>query len=344
VKNETSRRSFLCAALAAAAAAREGRVMFGARNKRDTVMGLLDPAARQDYVPAAFFLHFDDAFHFGQPAVRKHLEYFRHTDMDLLKIQYERTFPPIAAIRRPEDWKAMPSYTLDFYEPVLEAVRGLVKEAGKEALVLVTLYSPFMCAGHSTSLELLTAHLQENPVPVRHALEVITDSLMLFVKECVRIGVDGFYASTQGGEAGRFADPQVFSKYIKPFDLVLMNEMKRSCRFNILHVCDYNGPYADFAPYLDYPGHLVNCNPRLTTKTLTWPEVARMFKRPCMGGLDRHGIIATGSQDQIAAEVSSVLSRSSVPFFLGADCTLPADTKWDNIRAAVAAAHAFRRG
>ena len=81
--------------------------------------------------------------------MQKHLEYFRHTGMDFVKIQYERTFPPIATIKRPEDWRKMPSYPLDFYEPTLSAVGGLVKAAKKEALVLVTLYSPFMCAGHT---------------------------------------------------------------------------------------------------------------------------------------------------------------------------------------------------
>ena len=175
--------------------------MFAAGNKREAMMRLLEKGASQQYVPAAFFIHFDDTFHFGEPAVRKHLDYFRYTDMDFVKIQYERTFPPIASIKRPADWRHMPSYKLDFYEPVLEAVRGLVKEAKKEALVLVTLYSPFMCAGHATSLPLLTAHLQEDPDAVRSGLEAITDSLMLFVKECIRIGVDGFYASTQGGRS-----------------------------------------------------------------------------------------------------------------------------------------------
>jgi len=315
--------------------------MFAERNKRDAMMALLDKGARQDYVPAAFFLHFDPAFHFGQPAVRKHLEYFRHTGMDFVKIQYERTFPPLPEIKRPEDWRKVPSYKLDFYQPVLEAVQGLVTEAKKEALVLVTLYSPFMCAGHATSLPLLTAHLQENPEPVRKGLESITDSLMLFVRECIRLGVDGFYASTQGGEAGRFTDPQVFSRHVKPFDLVLMNEMNRSCPFNILHVCDYNGPYADLSPYLDYPGHVVNCNPQLTTGKLSWKDIARMFKRPCMGGLDRHGVIASGSGEQVGKAAAAALKEATPPFVLGADCTLPADANWDNIRAAVAAAHAF---
>ncbi len=88
------------------------------------MLSLLDTGARQTYVPAAFFIHFDEAHHFGPPAVQKHLEYFRYTGMDFVKIQYERTFPPIPAIKRPEDWRKMPSYPLDFYEPTLSAVGG----------------------------------------------------------------------------------------------------------------------------------------------------------------------------------------------------------------------------
>ena len=317
--------------------------MLAAKNKRDAMLALLDRNARQEYIPAAFFIHFDKSCHFGQPAVEKHLEYFRYTNMDFVKIQYERTFPPIPEIKRPEDWRKMPSYKLDFYGPELEAVHGLVKAARKEALILVTLYSPFMCAGHTASLPLLTAHLQENPDSVRAGLEIITHSLMLFVKECIRLGVDGFYASTQGGEIGRFQDPRIFREYIKPSDLVLMSEINRSCAFNILHVCDYHGQYADLSVYLDYPGHAVNCNPKLSTGRLTWGEIAKMFGRPCMGGLDRHGTIVSGSKEEIEKAVAEVLSDASAPFVLGADCTLPKDVRWENIRAAISAAHAFRR-
>ena len=339
--HSTSRRAFLSSVLGATAVAAAGGAAAVATNKRDAVLALLDRNVRQRYVPAAFFIHFDKADHFGQPAVQKHLDYFRYTGMDFVKIQYELLFPPIPAIRRPEDWKTMPSYPLAFYEPMLTAVDGLVKAAKKEALVLMTLYSPFMCAGHTTSLPLVTSHLEQDPEPVRKGLEAITGSLMRFVKECVRLGVDGFYASTQGGEAGRFRDSAVFTRHIKPFDLVLMDEMKRSCPFNILHVCDYNGPYADFTPLLDYPGHVVNCNPVLTGRTLTWSEVASMFGRPCMGGVDRHGRIVGGSEADIRRIVADALGQASRPFILGADCTLPSDISWDNIRTAIAAAHAY---
>jgi uroporphyrinogen decarboxylase len=312
-------------------------------NKRDAVLAVLDKSHPQPYVPAAFFLHFDEAYHFGSAAVEKHLEYFRRTGMDFLKIQYERTFPTIPTIKRPEDWKTMPSYPLGFYEGQLAAVDGLVKAAKKEALVLITLYSPFMCAGHSTSLPLLTEHLQQDPEAVKKGFEAITSSLMRFVRECVRLGVDGFYASTQGGEANRFRDASLFTRYIKPYDIELMSEMKRTCQFNILHVCDYNAPYADFSAFADYPGHVVNCNPQLAARTLTWKEVARVFGgRPCMGGLDRHGIIAKGSARDIAREVDRVLAEAPRPFIIGADCTVPSEVSWDSLKAAIEAAHAHK--
>ncbi len=312
-------------------------------NKRDALLGLLDINSHQEYIPAGFFIHFEESFRLGPAAVEKHLEYFRFTGMDFVKIQYERNFPQISTIKTPEDWGKMPFYKLDFYEPQLEAVKGLVKEAKRDALILVTLYSPFMCAKHSTKADLVTAHLQENPETVKKGLEVITDSLMLFVKECVRLGVDGFYASTQGGEVGRFQNPGIFLNYIRPYDLVLMNEVNRSCLFNILHVCDYNGPYEDFSPFLDYPGHIVNCNPQLTTGQLSWKEIAEMFHRPCMGGLDRHGVIVNGTKEAIENAVKDELGRATHPFVLGADCTLPGDVPWINIRTAITAAHDFRK-
>jgi uroporphyrinogen decarboxylase len=309
-------------------------------NKRDLVLSLLDPASVPERTPAAFFLHFDPADHFGQASVEKHLEYFRATDMDFIKIQYERNFPKIEAIQRPEDWFKMPAYGLDFFEPQLKAVEGLVQAAKAEALVLVTLYSPFMCAGQTTSDELVTAHIKEDPEAVIRGMEVITSSLMRFVKECIRLGVDGFYMSTQGGEAGRFPDRKLFDECVRPFDLDLMLEADASCIFNVLHVCDYRLPYSDLTPYVDYPGQIVNASLELTSGRTTPQEVAALFDRPFMGGLDRLAILATGSPTQAKTAAEAVLQSAPERFVLAADCTVPSTTPWGNLRAAIDAAHA----
>jgi len=308
-------------------------------NKRDAVLSLLDPSQKPEYIPAAFFLHFDPAYHRGQAAVDKHLEYFRYTGMDFVKIQYEHTFPRIPEIQKPEDWAKMPYYPLDFYEEPLRVVEGLMKAAKPEALVILTLYSPFMLAGQVAGAETVTKHIRQNPEAVKKGMEIITASLMGFVKQCIRLGLDGFYTSSQGNEDGRFNDPALFDQCIRPYDLALMKEINTACLFNILHICDYHLPYRDLTPFLDYPGHIVNASLELTGGPISAQEVSRMFGRPFMGGLERKGVITSGSPKQIRQAVESAIQSAPERYILGADCTVPSDTPWDNLRLAISIAH-----
>jgi uroporphyrinogen decarboxylase len=230
----------------------EERLML--MNKRDTMLSLINDAASPEYIPAAFFLHFDSAYHQGQAAIEKHLEFFHATGMDFVKIQYEQSFPASTPIRKPEDWAHAPLCSEEFFEAPIHVVEGLVKAAKSEAMVIVTLYSPFMWAAHLADI---TNHLKENPEAAKKGLEIMTEDVLTLVRGCKRVGVDGFYASSQGGEAFRFHDTNIFQKYIKPTDLAVWDELS-SCSFNILHICDYEGGYDDLTPFLDYPGHVVN--------------------------------------------------------------------------------------
>ena len=308
-------------------------------NKRDVIFDLLDSSKTPATIPAGFFLHFDPVFQRGQNAVDKHLEFFRHTGMDFVKIQYEQVFPQIAEIQKPQDWAKMPSYGLDFYENQLQVVEGLVKAAKREAVVVITLYSPFMCACHTTSDALVTQHINENPDAVKLGMQAITASLMRFVKACIQLGVEGFYSSTQGGEAGRWADPTRFDQCIRPYDLALMNQANASCPFNILHVCDYQRSYDDISRFVDYPGQVVNSSLEVGGQLLSARQVAQMFGRPYMGGLLRKGVIATGTKEAIRSAVKAAIADAPGRFILGADCTVPGETPWENLRTAIETAH-----
>jgi uroporphyrinogen decarboxylase len=312
-------------------------------DKRDIMMGIAGRKPQPGYVPAAFFLHFDGQYHRGQSAVDRHLEYFRATGMDFLKIQYEHPYPKLPGVRRPADWATIDVPNADHYREPLEVISGIVKSAKKDALVVVTLYSAFMHAGHATSAELLTEHLRDDPSSTAKGLMRIAESVLLFVRECVKRGVDGFYMSTQGGEAGRFRDPSTFARFISPSDLVVMDEIQKTCVFNILHVCDYHAAYDDLSPYRAYPGHAVNCGTRLGSRTMTPREIASLFGRPFMGGMDRHGILVTGTKEQIRSEARSVCAAAPPLFVLGADCTVPSDISWENLETAIDEAHGSGR-
>lgn len=317
---------------------RAGGVQSPRPNKRALMSSWLEGHGPAGYAPAAFFLHFDPAFHRGQPAVDKHLEYFRQTDMDFVKIQFELPFPVRAEIVRPADWRKMPLYREDFYAPQLDVVKGLVKAAKKDALIVMTVYSPFMCADQTSKA--MIQHLKDDPDSVGKGLDVITDSLTIFVKACIAAGVDGFYASTQGGETSRFGNTPVFRDHIKTHDLALMREMQRGTTFNIVHVCDYVAPYADPAPFVDYPGQVVNAPLAFGGRKYAPKELGAIFKRPYMGGMDRHGVLATGTSAEIVRTTQDVLAQAPPRFILGADCTVPSDIPWSNLQTAIATAHA----
>jgi uroporphyrinogen decarboxylase len=311
-------------------------------NKRDTLLRLTKDQIPPDTIPAAFFMHFDPIYHKGQSAIDKHLEFFRYTGMDFVKIQYEQGYPPAPPIQKPEDWARLPRASEDFFDAPVKIVEGLVKAVKGEALVIMTLYSPFMWASHLGGRANLANHLKENPDAVKKGLEITTENVLTLVRACKRAGIDGFYASSQGGEAFRFEDRNTFSEYIKPTDLAVWDELE-SCVFNILHICDFEMPYDDLTPFLDYPGQVVNCSLKLGDRTLSPKEISEMFGKPFMGGIERKGVIATGSLEEIRREAEGVLSAAPERFILAADCTVPSDTPWNHLKTAIDAAHNYRK-
>lgn len=310
-----------------------------ALTKRDRMMKWLAGEVIKDHTPAAFFIHFDTDHKLGKAAAEEHIKYFRATNMDFAKIQYEQEMPKVDFIKKPTDWAKWTPPGIEFYQPQLEAVKGILKELKKEALVIMTLYSPFMSAGHAATKEVLISHLGENPDAVTIGLDRMVESQMQFVNECIKLGVDGFYMSTQGSETNQLTDPSIFTKYIKPTDLVAMKKAQSECIFNILHVCDYHAPYSTYDTVLDYPGHVVNCNPKTTNTTFTWQQIKNMFGRPVMGGIDRHGVINNDSMQEVYLEINQVLQQAPDQFILGADCTLPGTTDWKKIRSMIDKAH-----
>ncbi|MBE0409898.1 MAG: hypothetical protein IBX69_09215, partial [Anaerolineales bacterium] len=255
-----------------------------------------------------------------------------------VKVQYEQIPPPTRPIRDPQDWQNAPRYSQEFFEPTIAVVKGLVKALKKEALVILTVYSPFMWAVHLTDETTFDEHLRVYPDNVKQGIQIMTENVINLVRGCMRVGVDGFYVSTQGGEGHRYGGTEAFSQIIKPSDLAVWDEI-RSCDFNILHICDYEGGYEDLTPFLDYPGQVVNCSLQVGNRTFTPAEAAGFFKRPFMGGLERKGVIARGSLEEIRREVNRILEQASEGFILAADCTVPNNTPWENLRVAVETAH-----
>jgi uroporphyrinogen decarboxylase len=310
-------------------------------NKREKTLAVLDQSKPNEYVPAAFFLHFHDKL--GQGAIDSHLQFFRATNMDFVKVQYEIVVPHLENIQSPEDWANIPVYKKDFFEPQLAVIEALAKELKTEALILPTVYSPLTLALQTVGRNTLE-HIKQDPDATAKGLRNITESIVNYINEAIRRGADGFYISTQGGNSRFFGDGPLFEKAVAPYDKTVSQEASDKALLNILHICDYGESYyTQISKFVSYPGSIINVpNVLLDGSPVNLKEVQDTFHRPVMGGLDRLGVLAKGTEEEAKAAVDKVLSEAPANFILGADCTVPGDVPYPKLRAVIDYAHDWR--
>lgn len=314
-----------------------------AKSKRDRVIEVLEMAKAPAYVPAAFFMHFGVK---GEPSVKAHLDHFRNTGMDFVKIQFDEqrlSLPPNIEVKTPADWAKFPILPEEWFEPTLALLKALVKEAKAEALIIQTLYSPYQLAKQAVGWQTLVEHVRQDAEAVCRGMENVTLSLINFVQAAARLGVDGFYTCAQGGETNRVADRALFNRAIKNYDVLLYKHVSQLAPYNFLHICDYDGTYQEFAPrFQDYPGKVVNVPLAADGQPLGLQKAAALFQRPIMGGLDRHGVLSKGTPEEVRKATLEVLQEAPANFILGADCTVDAKIPLENLQMAVRTAHEFR--
>jgi uroporphyrinogen-III decarboxylase len=316
-----------------------------ALSKKDKVIELLSGKAPQTYVPVGLFMHFDYSKYNGD-MIKTHLAYCDYVDMDFIKVQYEYLFTQQNVPNTPADWKNVRRLPSGFFDKQLAVVRGCVEGAQQRGIpCIATLYSALMCAGHGCGGDDKVArHLLENPVEVKKGLDIINEDVKLFARECVKLGVDGFLACTQGGENNKIYPPATFVNYIKPVDLDGFSVIT-GCSTNILHICDYLGQYDGLLPFKDYPGLAVNGNLVLKNAPITASDFYDLFdgKKVFMGGLDKTGIInQAGKSQAIVNEINKVITEGPNRMMLGAQCTIGnSQTVWDNVKLAVTTAHTY---
>lgn len=309
------------------------------KNKRELVLSVLDQSKPNQYVPAAFFLHFDNKL--GAKAVQDHIDFFRATNMDIVKIQYEVVVPRLD-IQKGADLKNIPVYDKDFFEPQLSVIEDLADELADEALIFPTVYSPLALL-HQTVGDRYVELVKSDPDAAKVALGNLTQSIINYITAARERGADGFYVSSQGGDEKTFGKSKIFTEVIRPFDKKVSEVANEIAPINILHICDYGSSYKTIDDYADYPASIINPPIHVGEGSLDLKHVQEVFRRPVFGGLDRLGVISKGSLEEAKAEVDKVLENAPDNFILGADCTVPSDTDYDKLRAVIDYVHTWRQ-
>lgn len=314
-------------------------------NKRERILQVLDQSRPNQYVPAAFFLHFQDKL--GYKAVEAHREFYRATNMDFVKVFYEISVPQLN-IQKGSDWAKVPVYDEAFFEPQIQVIEDLAKDFKNEALILPTVYSPLALAyqtigsGNEDKVKKLA---DEDPVAFGKAIENLAKSLSNYIRAAARRGADGFYVSSQGGD-GNSLSPKVWTNYVRRWDKYVSEVANEVGELNILHVCDYHTPFKNaeaLYAYNDYPASIINVPLNFSDGSkLNLKEAQQRFGRPIFGGLERLGVVSKGTVAEAKAAVDAVLADAPQNFILGADCTVPSDTDYDKLREVIDYAHNWR--
>ncbi len=304
-----------------------------------------------DYVPSGFSLHFDPSLH-GTPAeIAAHLDFFAETDTDLQKIMNENLVPDFGPVTAPEDWKSLGSFSPNaaFIQNQLEFTKRLLDQSDPDAYSLGTLHGIVASSihpiehryGYVSVRKLQCEHLRCGKPYLLDAMKRITDALCNLAEGYARAGVDGLYFASLGGESHYFTDAE-FEAYIAPLDIQTMRAGHEAGLDIFLHCCKDGlvmERYQKYAPFSDVINWGTYENPKypLECGRELFPGVT------LMGGISnaKSGPLHCGTPDQIVGEVQSVLNTMGTDgFILGADCTLPSDTPYQNIRIA---AHATRQ-
>ena len=316
-------------------------------NKKERVRAAIS-GKDVDYIPCGFWFHFPEDQFFGDKAVKAHLDFYRKTDVDILKIMNEGLYELDIKIEKASDWLKIRPMSLksSFYQNELDVVKNVLDRIGDQVYTLITVHGVYASAFHTfkhpdgrfARNNMVETHIMENPEAVTQGLKTIAESLTAFARECLCLGIDGIYYGALGGESYRSFSGELFEQVVKPNDLFVLNALKKEKGEVFVHICK---DQVNFEPYAHYPGDVFNW--AIYDNDLSFEQGRKFFKKTVLGGLDdRSGVMVDGTKEEIQDEVKKMISRfGKEGFILGADCTLPTDIPIENICAAIEAARSM---
>lgn len=308
--------------------------------KKQRVLAVLQ-GEKPDHTPAGFSLHFPADRNSGEAGVQAHLEFFRETDTDIVKIMNENLVPAQGTIQRPEDWGCIAPISrqtpfikrqLDFTKAILDRYQGDGYSLGTLHGITASSIHPIEQAyGYDGSRDLLLAHLRENEAAVLDAMKRIAEGMCELARGYREAGVDGVYYAALGGETRWFTDEE-FSRWIEPFDRLILSEIRKTGLGVFLHICKDRLQMERYRGY----GELCDVvNWGVYEAPMTMEEGQKLFPgKVLMGGLpNRSGVTTDGSPEELVREAQSLIRRfGPAGFILGADCTLPTELPYGRIR------------
>ena len=211
-----------------------------------------------------------------------------------------------AAVNSQADWHRLGKLDVSrgAYGRELEHLTRLVESVGPDIPVLATAFSPLTIAGKLSNGR-SREHLRENPEPVLHGLEIITEVTSAFVRAALGGGCSGVFFAMQEATRGAFSEAD-YRRYGEPSDrLVLREAAQAGGWFNVVHL---HGEDILFDVVKDYDVDALNWHIGETPPAIAEYRGAAGTK-PVLGGLQR-GHITRRDRSGIEADIASSVAET----------------------------------
>ncbi len=328
---------------------------MAAMTKKERVKTALKGEA-VDRPPASFWRHFYESETTAEGLADAMLGFQRKYDWDFVKVNPRASYhvegwgvalefsgqPHVAPkrldypVKSSADWARIRPLPLD-QGPLAEQLKALqlIKEGLKgEAFFVETIFSPLSIAGDLVgSSGQLQKDLRESPATVHQALQVITETFAPFAQRCLEVGASGiFFATTDWASYDLLTDRE-YDEFGRAYDLQVLKNVQDGADLNVLHVCkDHNMLFA----LADYPVHAINWDATSPTNP-NLKQGLEKCRQAVIGGIDRH-TLRTGTPDDVVAEVERAKEMTGGHrWMLGPSCSIPTESREENLRAARAA-------
>lgn len=276
-----------------------------------------------DRVPVSVWVHFGIPYLTGDEAAEYHCQFLRQYNFDIAKAVSDYRFDlpgelhQIQSVSDIASVKKIPVTNSSFAEQ-LNLLKGLRQRLGESWPVIDTFFDPLQLVLRRTGFSAMKLIL-DNPVEATSMIRAATDSIIDYVRELKKIGVDGAFYSTRAaameqGDQG-FSDSS-FEQLMKPYDIAILEEMKGMVR--LLHTCK---SHLDLSRIQDYP-HEVLSWADLDPSCPTMEQVRQNSDKCLMGGIDQSRVVEQ-SIEEIKHDMDSAIAvNRGQNFILSPGCTI----------------------
>jgi uroporphyrinogen decarboxylase len=289
-----------------------------------------------DRPPVCVWMHFVTPYMDGATAGSRHCEFIRRYGWDVAKAvsDYRYPFPEgMLTVACPGDMQRIARQGMDHptFANQLALLRAMRADLGEDWPVVDTTFSPLQqvvrYAGATAQKVIL-----DHPASARPMLERVTETVIRYVRQLPREGVDAVFYSTWAAateRAPRGCTQDAFAELIRPYDIAILDEAAALVR--ILHACK---SHLDLGRVADYPHEVLSW----AASDPTCPGLAEMRARTdacLMAGLDQMRIVEQSIPEIRRDMAAAMQATGGHKFILAPGCTIPSNVP-DHVLATIA--------